>query len=112
MRATAHEKSYLGAIAALPCVVCGAGRVTVHHLRHNPNTGQSLGKSQRSPHHHVVPLCDRHHQSGGFGVAYHAGSRTWEANYGREIDLWEQLQAWLQNSDLPYPHGEQTCPKT
>lgn len=95
------EAIHLDRVAALGCVVCrniGLGYMPaqVHHLRHDPYTGGKLGLSQRAPHAWTIPLCPTHHQYGGFGVAYHAGPREFERNYGCEIDLWNQTEQELK----------------
>jgi hypothetical protein len=35
----------------------------------------------------VIPLCGVHHQTGGYGVALHAGRARWELHYGTEEGL-------------------------
>lgn len=57
-KATALEKRHMGAVAKLPCLVCG-GAATVHHV-----TGYAdrMGRITRSPR-LVAPLCPMHHQA-------------------------------------------------
>lgn len=88
--ATAAEKRYLDKVAGLGCVVCrnlgyGETPAAIHHIR----TGQ--GMSQRAGNYLVLPLCAEHHQNGGYGVAIHAGQEAWEAMYGTEIELLDQV---------------------
>ena len=83
---------YKSMVAELGCVVCrnlGHGTVpaSVHHIR----CGQGL--SQRAPDTLIIPLCPSHHQTGGQGVAIHAGQRTWEGLYGTEMELLAQTIA-------------------
>lgn len=100
-RATRDDRQYMEAVAALGCVVCrnqGQGHqpAQVHHIR------QAAGMGQRSPHTLTIPLCPEHHQTGGHGVAIHAGQRTWENLYGSELgllaqtilDLWKATRSW------------------
>ena len=68
------------AVAALGCLICGAG-AEVHHIR----SGQ--GQGQRASHFETLPLCPLHHREGGMGVAFHAGTRTWQAIHGTEAEL-------------------------
>lgn len=82
---TAEERRHLALVASLPCAVCGATPVEVHHLR----SGQGMG--QRSGHFRTIPLCPTHHRTGGFGVALHAGSREFQRHHGTE----EELLAWV-----------------
>jgi len=98
---TRAEHEHLDRVAELGCCVCrreGRGYVpaVIHHLRRNPETGQHLGMSQRSPHKHTIGLCPWHHQQGPMGSAFHAGPRAFEFNHGTEKELWEQVQAWLE----------------
>jgi hypothetical protein len=58
---TKSEKQWLDAVASLPCCLCGAHGVEVHHIR----TGQGMG--QRSGHHLTIPLCPSCHR-GPMGV--------------------------------------------
>ena len=52
----------------------------VHHIL----TGVGMG--QRASNYETIPLCPRHHRTGGHGIAIHAGKRTWEKNFGYELD--------------------------
>ena len=86
---TKREKSHLGRVAALGCVVCrnlgfGPTPASVHHIR----AGQ--GMSQRASDYLTIPLCPEHHTDGGKGVAIHAGQQAFEAIYGSELDLLAQ----------------------
>lgn len=85
---TAAEKRYMGLVASLGCVVCrnlghGPTPAEVHHIKE----GQY---SQRASNYLVIPLCPAHHRTGGMGVAYHAGPRSFESLYGSELDLLAQ----------------------
>jgi hypothetical protein len=35
----------------------------------------------------TLPLCAMHHRTGGFGVAIHAGQKTWEKKFGYQRDF-------------------------
>ena len=43
--------------------------------------------SQRASDWLVVPLCDKHHQNGGYGIAIHAGQMAFEKNFMTEREL-------------------------
>lgn len=43
--------------------------------------------AQRATDFEVIPLCPTHHQTGGYGVALHAGQETFEEKYGTEGQL-------------------------
>ena len=87
---TKSEKDYLNRLAALGCIVCrneGLYGVAaeIHHIR----DGQGMG--QRGSHYETVPLCAS--RTGGYGIAFHAGKKAWEARYGTERALMEQALA-------------------
>lgn len=91
---TAAEKRHLNRVAGLGCIVCrnegyGESPAARHHIR----AGQ--GMSQRASNYEVLPLCGAHHQTGGFGVAIHAGQKTWEAKFGTELELLAQVRELL-----------------
>ena len=97
----AAERKHLDAVASLGCIVClnegmGFAPAEIHHLKRNPETGAKLGMGQRASHFHTIPLCPTHHRAGGFGVAYHAGPRQFEANFGTETELWSEVQRLLE----------------
>ena len=86
---TKVEKQWLNDAASLGCVVCrnlghGESPAEIHHLR----TGYGLG--QRAGHKKSIPLCHPHYRTGGHGVAFHAGSKTWQQNFGTELELHAQ----------------------
>lgn len=89
-KATAAERAHLDAVAQLPCLICGAWPVELHHLR----TGQGMG--QRASHFEVLPLCPYHHRYGGFGVAIHGGTQEFQRNYGSETELLARVLALLE----------------
>lgn len=91
---TAEERRHLSRVSALGCIAClnmgyPDSPPEIHHLR----TGQGMG--QRARHHNAIPLCPRHHRTGGYGVAIHAGQEAWEAEHGTEIELLAQVQGLL-----------------
>ena len=88
------EKEHLARVASLGCIVCRnlgffETPATIHHIR----AGQGMG--QRASHNEVIPLCPGHHQHGGHGVAIHAGQKIFEAKYGTEEQLLEQVRELL-----------------
>jgi hypothetical protein len=81
-------------VARLGCIVCrnldlGQSPAELHHPR------SLAGLSQRASNFDVIPLCPGHHRTGGVGVALHAGQRTWEAKFGTEAELLEQVRGLL-----------------
>ena len=92
--ATKAERDHMGKVAALGCIAClnmgyPGTPAAVHHIL----TG--AGMSQRASHYDTLPLCGAHHQTGGHGVAIHAGVKTWEGIHGTELELLEQVRGLL-----------------
>lgn len=92
-KANAAERRHLARVATMGCCVCRMP-AEVHHI----TTGVGMG--QRASHYDTIPLCHRHHRTGGHGVAIHAGKRTWEKNHGTET---EHLQRTREALGLPAP---------
>lgn len=68
---------HLAWIASLPCCVCGARPVEVHHIR----DGQ-VGTGQRAGDDETIPLCPAHHRLGP--DAFHSAPRSWEERFGTQ----------------------------
>ena len=73
------------------CIVCrhegfDESPAEIHHIR------SGVGKGQRASNFEVLPLCPLHHRLGGWGVAFHAGSKKWQELYGAEKALLEQVE--------------------
>jgi hypothetical protein len=88
------ESDHLSKVASLGCIACYNlgfldSPAEIHHIR----AGQ--GMSQRASHFETIPLCPTHHRTGGYGVAIHAGQKTWEAIHGTEISLLEQVHEFI-----------------
>ena len=86
---TKAEKQHYDKLFQLGCIVCsnlgfGYSQPHIHHIRHGAGIGQ---KSHWSV---AIPLCPLHHQNGGYGVALHAGQKTFEENFGTEEELLEE----------------------
>lgn len=70
----------MGRIAEMPCAVCGAHGVHVHHIR----TG--IGMGRRASDLDTIPLCPEHHQ-GNTGI-HGMGRKAWERHIGKtELQL-------------------------
>lgn len=83
---TAAERRHLSRLASLGCIVClregfGETPAEIHHPRSH------AGMGQKAKHSDAIPLCHAHHRTGGYGVAIHAGQKTWERQYGTEDEL-------------------------
>lgn len=89
---TAKEKRHMSRVADLGCIVCilqnlGDSPAAIHHTE---------GKTKPGAHFLVLPLCGAHHQTGGYGVALHAGKKEFERRYGTESYLLEQTNLLLE----------------
>lgn len=76
-------------IAEMGCIVCHLkfqmySPAEVHHLRED--TGLALRSTDR------LPLCPAHHRLGGHGTAFHAGKVAFEANFGTQLELAEEVK--------------------
>lgn len=94
------EREHMDRVAQLGCIVCmnlgfPGSPAAIHHIR------AGAGGGQRSSHFDVLPLCGAHHQNGGPGVAIHAGQATWEARFGTERELLEQVTAIIDSGWIP-----------
>ena len=93
---TKDERKHYERLSQLGCIVCrnlgfGYSQPHIHHIRHGAGIGQ---KSHWSL---AIPLCPTHHQNGGFGVALHAGQKTFERKYGTESELLHQTLTILES---------------
>ena len=83
------DSGYLDAVAALGCCLCQQP-ATIHHV----HAGEGMGL--RAADYRSIPLCPRHHQHGGYGIAIEMGRKAWEkANRTEEYWLewtWDQLE--------------------
>jgi len=92
---TKAEKQHLDKVQRLGCIVCRTlgyrdSPAEIHHLR------EGNGKGERASHFEVLPLCPIHHRLGANGVAFHAGKRTWQENFGTESELLAKVEALLR----------------
>lgn len=85
---TKAEREYLSAVAELGCFICGMP-AEIHH-----KTGAGMGL--RASNYDVIPLCPTHHRTGGHGVAVHAGTKTWEQNFGSQADMVKRVKALIE----------------
>ena len=89
---TAKEKAWMNAIRELNCIVCrneglGATPAAIHHID---------GKTKPDVHFKTLPICAIHHQTGGYGIALHAGRAEWEKRYGTQAELLEQVRGLIE----------------
>lgn len=92
------ERRHLEALVDLGCIAClivgiKTPNVEIHHLR------SGVGVGQRSNHYRAIPLCAPHHRTGGYGIAFHAGKKAFEAKYGTEEELLEETMKRINKGD-------------
>lgn len=75
-------------VASLGCIICREkfgvfSPAEVHHLRQDTGIGRKAEEK--------IGLCALHHRLGGQGVAFHAGKKSFEANFGTQSELYEKV---------------------
>jgi len=80
------DPSRLAAVAQLPCVICEARPVEVHHCI-SGRYGQ-----RKAPDSMTVSLCWNHHR-GPDGI--HTSKRAWEALHGPDTGFLDRVNAML-----------------
>lgn len=87
---TKDEKNHLSQVADLGCIACrnmgynvSGMPCEIHHIGNG-----TMGK--RASNYEAIGLCHRHHRTGGYGVAVHAGRKEWEKLNGTEQELLAQ----------------------
>jgi hypothetical protein len=81
-----RNRSRLADIAELPCVICGAYGVQVHHCI-SGRYGQ-----RKAPDSKTIPLCWNHHL-GPDGI--HTNKAAWEALHGPDTGFLARVDAML-----------------
>ena len=78
-------KKRLDQVAELGCLVCDdlGNEDTPAQIHHQLGQGRDDNK--------VLPLCPYHHLDGGYGIAVHDGTRTWEKIYGTQASMVERV---------------------
>ena len=81
-------------VAQIGCIVCALRSIfspaEIHHIR------SGVGMGQKAHYAKVLPLCPRHHRTGGYGVAFYAGPRAWTNTFGPEEELLNLVEKILQ----------------
>ena len=101
---TSAEIEHLGRVKSLPCIVCEmrgepqTSPTDAHHCKRDPETGESLGASQKGDGFTTIPLCCKTHHWNSVYVTM--GSRKFERLYGDELTL---LALTYERLGLPYP---------
>ena len=87
------DTAHMNLVASLGCIVCSNNGyydspAEIHHIGNG-----TMGK--RASNSNVIPLCHLHHRTGNNGVAVHSGRKSFEANFGTEQELLEQVRGML-----------------
>lgn len=75
---------HMGRVAQLPCLVCGAWPVEVHHM---PDPRSDL---------RVIPLCAKHHRREYGDGSFHYSPRAFYAAHGCQTKLLIRVAVMLQ----------------
>ena len=84
---TEAEKRHMAAVAMLPCLVCGARPVEVHH--------EGFPRSNLR----VLPLCPRHHRREYGPQAYHYNKRAFYDAHGTSQELLDRVAKTIAADD-------------
>lgn len=76
--------AHMGRVKALPCLVCGARPVDVHHLPHPRDDLRTIA------------LCPFHHRTEYGPQAYHYSRRNFNARHGSDEELLAKTLELLQ----------------
>ena len=99
-----EEIEHMGRVKSLPCIICermGLRQVSptdAHHIKRDPETGESLGAAQKGSGFTTIPLCCKTHHWNSVYVA--VGSKKFEQLHGNELTL---LALTYERLGLPYP---------
>lgn len=91
---TKAETEHVNRVVGLGCVVCRLHfgiTDSPAEVMHLDGTGLALKTSWFE----VLPMCPRHHRTGGYGIAYHAGDTAWVERYGRQVELLAAVELLL-----------------
>jgi hypothetical protein len=91
--ANKKESEHMNKVVSLGCIVCFNNGFydtpsEVHHIGNG-----TMGK--KATNYEIIPLCPIHHRRGNIGVAVHSGRKSFEANFGTEQELLEQVRGML-----------------
>ncbi|AXC50028.1 DUF968 domain-containing protein [Paracoccus suum] len=88
----AAGRAHMARVAQLPCIICGARPVEVHHCI-SGRFGQ-----RRVSDFDTIPLCARHHREGPFSI--HGNKALWVATNGPDTDFLPRVAALLADHDM------------
>lgn len=84
--------AYLRRLCALGCIICGRSAVPHHPRGAAFETGTGLKADDQD----AIPLCNPHHTTGGYGIAYHAGPEEFERKFGTQSELLKQVRGEME----------------
>lgn len=99
----AYGKRHMAQVARLPCIICSARPVDVHHVFHG-----RYG-TRRASDHEVLPLCKSCHTDAPWSI--HRDKKGWRDRHGHDFDLLpavaDSLAALaLADATTPASYGE------
>lgn len=93
---TVAEKKHLERVKNLPCVACETIGVYDNDFCDAHHIHGYHGLFGKAPHTETLPLCKAHHQTGGYGVAFHNTPKDlWESTFGNQLDLLDKVNEQL-----------------
>jgi hypothetical protein len=101
--ATAEIRRHWDRVAGLGCIVTGVMPATIHHIHGGSvaELGIQKGMGQKPNDWLVIPVCYDLHV-GRQGIDSGVGVRTWEKQYGRQVDFLDEvcrrlgINVWLK----------------
>ncbi len=76
-----NNRDHMSRVAGLGCLICEMP-AEVHHCF----TSMGCKKDDFK----TIPLCPKHHRTGGYGVAFHEGKHVWQDLHGSEMELFDK----------------------
>lgn len=86
-RGTAEAKAYMAEVAKLPCVICGAWPVEVHHVISGRYSQRKASDFD------TIPLCRWDHTQGPYSI--HRNKTAWQNRHGMDTDYLEAVKKQL-----------------
>lgn len=86
-------KEHHANVRALGCILTGRRPATLHHVHGGSikDRGYHVGMGQRQSDALVIPLVAELHSIGSKGIDSGMGVRTWEATFGKQADLIDEV---------------------
>lgn len=102
MRAPTREEKRLHdrLASTVGCIACLIDGIVNHHV----SIHHCDGRTKKGCHQKVLPLCDRHHQTGGEQApSIHPWKARFEAKYGTQEELMGKCREILEQKGVAWP---------